>query len=177
MKKIAFLNIVFTTIVSTSLAQKFSDLTFKDAQGETISLGNYSGKKIMFYILPLNASDPAYGDLLAFKSRYLDTVAIIGILSIEDGFQNSVGDEIRSLYSNMNIVMTEGCYTKKSSGGNQAVIMKWLTDKNYNRYFDMDAKGTGHKFFVNESGRLYGVLPPGSSLISTFIDKIVHSGN
>jgi hypothetical protein len=52
--------------------------------------------------------------------------------------------------------------------------MKWLTNKNENGHFDLDVRGPGQKFFVNEQGKLYSVLGQ-MSLSSPFINKIVNA--
>jgi hypothetical protein len=75
----------------------------------------------------------------------------------------------------MGIVLTEGMYTKKTSGKNQSALMQWLTDRTKNTHFDMDSWGIGHKFFVNSKGRLYAVMPPQTSLQHPIIQNIVHS--
>jgi glutathione peroxidase len=158
-----------------SYSQSFNQLSFRKLNGDTVWTSSYAGKKVMFYIAPLSQSDSAFIQLQAFKARYGDTVQIVGILSIEDGFQNSNASSIEAMYAGIGIVLTEGMYTKKQSGANQSSLMKWLTDKNMNRHFNMDAKGIGHKFFVGEGGRLFGVMPPPVSLSASIINTIVHS--
>ena len=159
------------------LSQNFSQMSFKTVTGDSVLLSSFAGRKTLFFIVPLNQSDPIYSQLQAFKNRYLDTVRIVGVLSIEDGYQSASATAVQNLYSNMGIILTEGMYTKKSAGANQATLMKWLTHKNGNLHFDMDAGGTGQKFFVNETGRLYAVMPPQTQLLSPVIDRIVHSSS
>jgi glutathione peroxidase len=160
-----------------SYGQSFFSQSFKTIDGQTVSVAEYEGKKTLFYILPLSQTDPNYSQLQAFKNRYLDTVRIVGVLSYEDGYQNANGSSVQALYNNWGITITEGMYTKKSSGSNQSLLMNWLTDKTKNAHFNMDATGVGHKFFVNETGRLFAVLPSQAPLVSTITDKIVHSGS
>jgi hypothetical protein len=81
---------------------------------------------------------------------------------------------MQAMYKKMGIVLTEGMYTKKSSGSNQSALMKWLTDRTKNRHFDIDSEGIGQKFIVNATGRLFAVLPPQVSLQAGVFNKIVH---
>lgn len=159
-----------------AIGQNFGDLSFNTINGDSIHLNSYLGKKTLFIIAPISETDPVYSQLQNFKSRYLDTVRVVCIFSKEDGYTSSNSSTIQAIYNEMGVILSDGLYTKKSSGTNQAPIMKWLTDKTQNTHFDMDAGGIGHKFFVDETGRLFGVLPPGSSLSSFIIDRIVHSG-
>ena len=174
MKKIIFCGIIFA-IGFYAHSQSYAQQSFNTINGENVLLNSYLGKKTLFFIVPLSQSDPVYPQLQAFKNRYLDTVRIVGILSYEDGYQSSNASAMQNLYSSMNIILTEGMYTKKSSGANQSTMMKWMTSKTMNHHFDMDATGIGHKFFVNENGRLFGVMPSQTPLNAPIIDKIVHS--
>ena len=175
MKKFFGILAVLIVLFSKANSQGFYQLSFKNINGDTVTLNSYVGKKIFFFVAPLNASDSNFIQLQAFKSRYLDTVQVIGVLSFEDGYQSSNASQIQSLYNNMGIVLTEGMYTKKTSGSNQSALMKWLTSKNMNTHFDIDAEGIGHKFFVSTGGRLFAVMPRQVSLGASIINRIVQS--
>lgn len=171
-----FYLVCFVLLTGLSVnSQNFHQLSYKSLSGDTVLLSSFTGKKTMFFIAPLNQSDSAYSKLQAFKSRYLDTVRIVCVLSVEDGYQSSIASSIQNLYSGMGVLLTEGMYTKKSSGSNQSSLMRWLTNKTHNLHFDMDAGGIGYKFFVTESGRLFAVMPSQTPLNSPIIDRIVHS--
>jgi len=157
-------------------SQSFSQISFKTLSGDTVLMPSLVGKKTLFFLVPLDQGDVHYSQLQAFKNRYEDTIRIVGIPSIEDGFQSMNSSSIQSLYNGMGIVLAEGMYTKKSSNSNQSALMKWLTNKNQNLHFDMEVGGVGHKFFVDEKGRLFAVMPPQAPLNSATIDRIVHSG-
>src|SRR5687768_7224824 len=130
----------------TAFTQNYFQLSFKNLNGGTESVNSYAGKKTLYIILPINQNDSVFNQLQAFKDRYHDTVRVVGILSIEDGFQASLANNIQSMYGSMGIIISEGMNTKKASGANQSALMKWLTDKTQNSHFDIDAGGVGHKF-------------------------------
>ena len=177
MKKTSILLLILSFITMTSISQSFQQLSFQSINNDSISVSSYLGKKTLFVVVPFNSTDSVYGQLQAFKNRYLDTVRIVGILSFEDGYQSANAAAIQNIYSSLGIILTNGMYTKKGSA-NQSSIMKWFTHKTQNIHYDMDSEGIGQKFFVNESGRLFAVLPPQANLNpnNRIIDKIVHSG-
>lgn len=175
MKKNSIIFIAALFITGYSIGQNFSQLSFLTINGDTVQLNSFAGKKTLFFIAALNQSDLAFAQLQAFKSRYLDTVRIVGVMSYEDGYQSSNASSIQSMYNSMGIILTGGMYTKKSAGSNQSSLMKWLTDKTKNMHFDNDSNGIGQKFFVTESGRLFAVMPGQTSLQNPIIDKIVHN--
>jgi hypothetical protein len=167
------------TISITAHAQPgdFYSLAIQTLDGKTVSLNSYQGKKILFIVLPLSEADSAkVNQLLTFKSKYQDKIAIVGILSEEDGYTINKKGLIEGLYynsRNWNLIITEGILTRKSSGVRQSPFMQWLTKREYNHHFDADVRGIGQKYFVDETGKLYAVVGPGVSLLSQVIDRIV----
>lgn len=168
---------VFTSLVifaGSLRSQGFYNLAADGLNGNPLQLSNYIGKKVLVVVLPLSQSDPNYGELITFKQRFGDTVAVIGVPSLEDGYQPADSATIRSLYAASGIVLTQGVYTKKASAG-QSPLLTWLTDRFKNQHFDMDARGTGTAFFISKTGKLFAVLPPEASLQSNLVNRIVHS--
>lgn len=174
MYKITVLLMFFLFTLSKINAQAIYSIDVKNIDGDTLNLTNYTGKKIMFMVLPVTA-DSNYLQFINFVETNDSTVQVIGVLSLEDGFQLSMTDSVKNLYASHNIVLTEGMNIRKSSGGSQSALMQWLTDKNKNHHFDNDALGIGHKFFVNETGRLYAVISPRTPIQSFIVNKIVQA--
>jgi glutathione peroxidase-family protein len=158
-------------------AQPFNELSFKKIDGTVVTTAQFTGKKIMFIVIPINQQDSVFQQLNVFKGRYKDSVRIIGIPSFEDGFTVSMTASISAMYSAMGITLAEGMYTRKSSAGQQSPLMQWFTNKDKNQRFNDDVTGVGHKFFVNESGRLYAVISPRASLQFPIIDRVIHSNS
>lgn len=175
MKKILFVFVNVALLFSLVNGQNFYQLKFKKINGDSVAMSSFAGRKVLFLIASFNQTDSSFTQLQAFKKRYGDSVQVIGVLSFEDGYQSSNTAAIKNLYSKLDVILTEGMFTKKSSGNNQSPLMKWLTDKNKNMHFDVDAKGIGQKFFISSTGRLYAVLSAGASLKSPFVEKVVHS--
>ncbi len=173
-KTICALIIAVFLIVTTGFSQTFYDLPVKDIDGNAINLKKYMGKKILFLILPLKSSDSLLIQLDSFLVRHAGKIDVIGILSSEDGFNSTDKTNVKQLYRERGILITEAMNTRK--GQDQSPLLQWLTDRKKNNHFDMDAKGIGHKFFVSETGRLYAVMPRRASLTYPMMDRIVNSG-
>jgi glutathione peroxidase-family protein len=175
MKKSIILLAMLNACVITGWAQSVFQQTFRNINGDSVAMRQYLGKKIMFIILPSTPGNPVYEQLTLFKNRYGDSIAIIGICSLEDGFQTQNGVAMTALYSSTGITLTEGINTRKAAGVSQSPLMQWLTDIKKNRHFNNDAEGVGQKFFISETGRLFAVMGASTSLQSPIIDRIVHS--
>ncbi|OQP66425.1 hypothetical protein A3860_13110 [Niastella vici] len=156
----------------TADCQRIYDHSFRDINGKNVRLKDFTGKKLLFIILPVSAVDSVAAQLKSFVAIYGDRVQVIGVLSQEDGYSKGMKADIKAIYQNTGILVTDMMGSRK--GNNQSPLMKWLTNKNENGHFNMDAKGPGQKFFVNEQGRLYAVLGQ-LSLSSPFINKIVNA--
>ena len=145
-------------------------------------MSSYQGKKVMFIIAPLQSSDSnMIQQFRVFHDRFGDSVQIIGVMSIEDGFSSANSATIKALYDsngiNIPIVLTSGMYTKKSSGASQSPLMKWLTEIDLNDVYDVESKGIGDKYFINKLGKLYGLSFPDNSLLSANVSWILFRDN
>jgi glutathione peroxidase len=156
----------------TADCQGLYDHSFRDLNSKNVHLKDFAGKKILFIILPVSATDSLADQLKSFVTMYGDKVQVIGVLSQEDGYSPDRKADVMAIYQNTGILITDVIRARKGNG--QSPLMKWLTNKNENGHFDMDAKGPGQKFFVNEQGKLYAVLGQ-LSLSSPFINKIVNA--
>ncbi len=157
--------------------QSADSLSVNNIDGSSVSLLSYQGKKILFLIAPARISDSSKLDeLAAFNSRYGDTVKLVGIMSKEDGFVDSNKAKIKTMYQNkgINILLTEGMFTKKTAGANQGSLMQWLTKLSMNKRFEENAKGVGQKFFADENGKLFSVLIPETSLFSSAVERNIY---
>lgn len=156
----------------TADCQCLYDHSFRDIDSKNVHLKDYAGKKLLFIMLPVSATDSLVAQLKGFVATYGDRVQVVGVLSQEDGYSPDRKTDVKAIYHNTGILVTEAMASRK--GNAQSPLMKWLTNKNENGHFDMDTKGPGQKFFVNEQGKLYAVLGQ-LSLLSPVINKIVNA--
>ena len=149
------------------LADLYS-IKFTTIEGEEKAMGTYQGKKMLILVLPgvIRESDTTYLKAINSASFKNQQLTIIAVPSKEDGYSSPASVELNQWYRNYlgnEVVITEGMYTEKTSAA-QHVLFSWLTNKDKNMHFDEDVKGVGHKFFINESGELYGVFDPQAPL-------------
>ena len=155
--------------------QGIYSIRIKDIDGGVKQLSAYYGKKMVFLILSGKESDSALNNLARFCSHYKDSAVIIGILSVEDGYDEANKDSVKKLFKGRapGLVLTGGMYTRKSSAS-QSEIMQWLTHVEMNRRFGYDITGPGWKFFFDEWGELYAALSPFTQLSSATVQRVMN---
>lgn len=162
------------------ISEGIYDYTVPSIEGGDKALSDYQGKRILIVTLPVSqtaAADSFLYSLDSLATSRASTLSIIGVPAIEDGYTAAQKTVLTSWYRSKldsSILITEGLYTRKTSGTNQHPLFKWLTDVNMNEVFDMDVAGSGYKFFVRETGELYGVLGAGIKLSSNAINKTLN---
>lgn len=166
MRAILFVCLFFHPVVCP--AQDIYSLSFTTIDGQQHPMNAYKGKKILIVVLPgvISKSDTAFlKSLKTVPENYGGSLSVLAIPSMEDGYTPTAlsrSEEYRK-YIGYDVTITQGMYTRKNAV-QQADLFKWLTDKDKNGHFDMDVEGAGQKFFVNESGTLYGVFGPPATL-------------
>lgn len=148
-----------------------------DIDGASTDLESFRGRKMLIIILPLSAEDTSVTitELNAIQNRYGDSLVVIGVPAEEFGYTPSIKQQIKNLYSTQppGFIIVEGMKVKKSSGTGQSPLFQWLTDRNKNRYFDRDVKGTGDKFFIDEKGQLYASVSAQVKLSGPVAEKML----
>ncbi len=151
-------------------------------EGGSQPLAGWQGKKILVITLPLVQSasaDSMLYSLDTLASARSATLKVIAVPSYEDGYTPAQKTQLETWYRSKlgnHVVITEGLYTRRTSGSQQHGLFKWLTVLNQNESFDIDVTGPGYKFFVSSTGQLYGVLRPHTSMWSGAVQKTVGMG-
>lgn len=173
-----FFTVVWVLLALSSglLAQDVYSLPVKTIEGRLLDLSAYKGKKVLVYILPISASDSNFVKLVSFKQKWGDRIAVIGVPALEEGFKKGGENQLKNTYKDagIDLVITEAMQVKKDAGAKQAPLFQWLTGKDQNRHFEADVRGVGHKFFLDEAGKLYAVIGPEFSLLAPGIDRILN---
>lgn len=170
----AIVGVLIWSLSTNCYSQIIYSQSLTDIDGGAISLSTYQGKKILFLIAPSRLADSSKVDEIAtFQAKYPDSVKLIGIMSIEEGYVDSNKVAIKSIYQSrgISIVLTQGMHTSSADSTNQSAIMKWLTRRSLNKRFNEDAAGVGQQFYVNEAGKLYSILVPQTPLISPAVER------
>jgi hypothetical protein len=152
-------------------------IQFKDIDGKQTSLLPYRGMKMMVIIISGQEKDSIWlNQLVPFYQQYKDSIGIVAIPSIEDGYTEASKPIVKRLFAERSIraLITEGCYTRKEAGANQAELMQWFTNKGHNMRFDRDIMGAGHRFFLDEMGGLQYTVVPTVQYSAPFIQNFMH---
>lgn len=160
--------LVQTSIYSYSVAK---------LEGGDQSLSAFQNKKILVITLPVQqnaGSDSLLYSLDTLAAARTSSLAVIATPSFEDGYSISQQSELLQWYRSKlgsYILITDGLYSRKTSGSQQHPLYKWLTDATLNGVFDMDVTGPNYKFIVRGNGQLYGVLPPQTKISGASMQK------
>jgi glutathione peroxidase len=163
--------LIFVSLFASVNAQTIYSQSLKNIDGNEININALSDKRIMLIVMPLNAGDSLIEQIISFAQANKEVLHVIGVLSNEDGYSVSRKQDVKDLYKDSGIILTEGLNTKK--GAQQSGLMQWLTDRKKNLHFDMNCKGIGHKYFVSPKGTLYSVIGPELSLHTPAIQRIL----
>lgn len=179
MKRIMQITFFSTPILAMLLWMTGSIYSYSvpSAENGTQQLNAYEGKKMLIITLPVTnspAADSMLQSLDTLAANRTATLKVIAVPSFEDGYtaaqQASLLQWYRSKLGN-HILITEGLYTRKSSGMQQHGLFRWLTNVNENESFNIDVEGPGQKFFVSTTGRLTGVLRPQTKISSMAVQR------
>jgi len=175
------LTIILSICCLLSFAQcSLLDSSIVKLSGERLKLSQYGGRKILIIILPTahDAPDTVYMKTLdLICDRNSNHLVIIGVLSYEDGYRDSLSTVLQAWYgafSRDNLLITAGMYTRKCAGSAQGSLFKWLTNTGLNGHFSQDAIGINQKFLVDQLGYLCGVYDSQTGLSLRSIQKITH---
>jgi len=133
-------------------------------EGNNQPLSAYNGKKILVITLPTqqNASnDSLLHSLDSIRAAYPAQLQIIAVPGYEDGYTPALKASLTQWYRSIlstAVIVTDGMYTRKTSGSQQHPLFQWLTDKNKNGSFDQDVTGPKNKFIIWQNGELTSVL-------------------
>ena len=165
--------ILFCCITPTSIY----NYSVPKIEGGEQSMAAFQGKKILIVTLPVlqtAAADSFLYSLDSLATARAANLRVIGVPSIEDGFAAAQKTQLAEWYRaklDTGILITDGLYTRKTSGAQQHALFKWLTDVAENEVFDMDVDGPQFKFFVKENGELYGVLQTQIKISSNAVNR------
>jgi glutathione peroxidase-family protein len=157
------------------------DFSIPTIEGDTHSLSIYQPKKILIVTLPISES-PQSNHLLSsldsLAANRVNQLVVIAVPSIEDGYNASTKTVLQQWYRSRlssKVIISEGMYTRKTSGSRQSDLFKWLTTAEQNETFGVDVEGPGYKFLTNNTGALFAVLRPqtriSSNTLNTLIDQ------
>ena len=157
---------VFTNESPKQPTQSFYDLSITLNNGNTTSLSNYKGKKVL---IVNTASDcgytDQYDDLQKLYEQNKDRLVIIGFPANDFKEQEKGTDEDIEKFCRLNYGVTFPLAKKSTviEGPEQNPVFQWLTDKNKNGWTNKKPTWNFSKYLINEQGVLVNYFDPSIS--------------
>jgi glutathione peroxidase len=153
--------------------------SIKTIEGPSKSISDYQGKKLLIITLPIQqnvSNDSLLSSIDSLRAVQGSSLVIIAVPSYEDGYTPAIKNQLKNWYRtklNTAVIITEGLYTRKTSGSQQHPLFKWLTDKNKNTHFDNDVTGPRQKFIVWKDGQIIGSIASQTTIGSAVIHGLL----
>jgi glutathione peroxidase len=161
MRNIVLLTLLILVSMSGMAQQSIYDFTVKDIDGNTYSLAQLKGKKILIVNTASKCGfTPQYAELEELYKEYGgEKFVIIGFpannfLSQEPGTNNEIKDFCTRNYG-VTFPMMEKISVK---GKDMHPLYQWLTEKSKNGVQNSEVKWNFQKYLINESGELVKVV-------------------
>lgn len=145
-----------TTVTLTTGHSSIHSLTAVTITGDTVSLSQYRGKKLLI----VNTASycgytPQFTDLQALYEKYKDhNFEIIGFPSNDFGKQDPGTDEEILHFCSSNYGVTFPMMSKVGIiKGDTSPVYKWLQRRELNGVSDAEVKWNFNKFLIDEEGR------------------------
>ena len=164
-----------STGFTTKPPQSIYNLSIKSISNETIDLGQYKDKYILFVNVASKCGfTKQYNDLQKLHETYKDRIVVIGLPCNQFGKQEPGNaktiQEFCSVNYGVNFPITEKIEVKAA---NQHPIYQWLTSKAANGSKDSSVKWNFQKYLVNPNGELvdfyYSTTNPLSNKITKYL--------
>lgn len=137
------------------------DMKIPAANGSTIDLAQYKGKKILIVNTPYEGDgNPYYTELEKLSAKYKDKLVVIGCMERDFGIEpgsNKIPDQ--RIKRNYHVTFpTSALITVR--GGNMPQLYRWLTMAKYNKTKDNEVAWDFQKYLIDEQGNLAGIYDP-----------------
>ena len=151
----------------------FHDFTVKTIDGQTISLSQFKGKKVLVVNTASRCGlTPQYADLEKLYQQYGgEKFTIIGFPANNFmGQEPGTNEEIQQ-FCQVNYGVTFPMMAKISVKGDDIdPLYQWLTTKELNGVMDAKVTWNFQKFMIDENGHLVDMVPPKEK---PFTEKII----
>lgn len=153
------------------------DFEKKSITGETISLADYKGKKILIVNTASECGNtPQYADLQKLHETYGGKLAILGFPANNFGGQEPGSNSEIASFCEENYGVTFQMFEKVSVKGNdQDPLYQWLTDKNLNGWNEEEPNWNFSKYLINENGELVNYFAASINPMSDEILAVINN--
>jgi len=144
-----------------SLTVSFYTLSFQNTDGNTVSMNNFQGKKVLIVNIATGSEKVnQLAGLQQLQQQYNDSLVVIVFPSNSFGHESRNDNEIKQFcqsgYNSTFIIAAKSTVT--GSGVNS--VFNWLTNQSQNGEMNAPAGGDFQKFLVDKDGMLIGVFSP-----------------
>ncbi len=152
-------NAANATKVKTNMSEiksAFYDLSFESLTGETVSMSQFEGKKVVILnVASACGYTPQYDDWQKFYEAHKSEIVVIGFPCNQFGGQESGSSSEIKTFCQKNYGVTFLMASKVAvKGKNAAPVYQWLTDKTKNGWNETAPSWNFCKYLVNEKGEL-----------------------
>lgn len=152
---------ILTILIGLAFTTSIYSLEFQDVDGNTVSMNQFQGKKILLVNIATGSSKVnQLGALQQLHQQQGDSVVVIGFPS------NSFDDEGRSnaeikQFCQSNYGVTFLLASKNPVKGAQIqAVYNWLTNASQNGVMGDSVINNFQKFLISETGNIIGVFGP-----------------
>ena len=148
----------------------------KAITGETISLADYKGKKILIVNTASKCGNtPQYADLQRLHETYGGKLAILGFPANNFMGQEPGSNSEIAAFCEENYGVTFQMFEKVSvTGDDQDPLYQWLTDKSQNGWNEEEPNWNFSKYLINENGELVNYFAASVNPMSDEIFAVIN---
>jgi glutathione peroxidase len=170
---------IITTAVISLMASAVSiyTLSFSNADGATVSMAQYQGKKILLVNTATQSSRAAqYGELEQLYQQHKDSLVVIAFSSNSFGNEPlsdaAIKNQLQATYN----VHYQLAGKSDVTGAQANAIYQWLGSKDANGLANCKIRGDFQKFLINRQGKITAVFDTATSPLDTRVQQAIAVG-
>ena len=173
--------IIFSMLLSLPAAwavsqqQSVYNISFKDIQGNQVTLQSFSGKKMLIAVL--DAAHPDEMFLKKLDTLYRNNSSTLQVIAVPvSDFGRAISHKkLTALYNRLQLgfILSQTAKGKKANGAQQHPALYWLTHSISNTHFDNDVEEPGQLFVISETGDLFAVMNSKASPTSAAMARVI----
>ncbi len=154
-------------------------LSFTGADGSTVSMASFEGKKILIVNTASGSSHAGqYGELEQLYQQYKDSLVVIVFPSNdfghEPGTSIQISNDIRNTYD-AHYIIAEKTKVRTDSNGTAQPLFQWLASQEQNTRISAVPQGDFSKFLIDAGGRPLGVFAGSVSPLGNEIKEAIET--
>ena len=142
----------------------------KGIDGDSIQLGQFRGKKMLFVNLATGSSRAGQiGELQQLQQQMGDELVVIGFPSNSFGHESRSNDDIKAYCKVQYQVGFRLADVDDVAGAGCQSVYRWLAEAAKNGVVSIEVQSDFHKVLLNGEGRIVGMFAPSLSPLDTTI--------